>query len=65
MMFQVSSEIGKSIWIFDFHREKVPKSYPWNVECDQGDEVGESNERCPLTSNFDASEAERAFYCHI
>ena len=35
----------------------------------QGDEVGGSNERCPLTSNFDAknsrSEAVRAFDCHI
>ena len=35
----------------------------------QEDEVGGSNERCPLTSNYDAktsrSETERAFDCHI
>ena len=34
-----------------------------------GEEVGGSDERCPLTSNFDAknsqSEADHAFDCHI
>ena len=39
------------------------------IQWNQGDEVGGSNERCPLTSNFDAknsqSKAELAFDCHI
>ena len=38
-------------------------------ELGERDDVGGSNERCPLTLSFDAknsrNEAERAFDCHI